>query len=628
MRTVCLVIFVLIALNLEIAAGQEAEGRVLIDSYHVISSDAFMNKVESLFDFLQDNGYRPSIKNDPLAYPVLRNYSLLVIIAPTSPLSAGEVADMLKFLEEGGGLLLIGEEKNFTYAAGNTSIPYKTEYLNTLSQKVGITFNKDILLEKKGSESKKEFAINSFENHTLALGLSEIKIYGASSLSLSGKAKRIAYGSENSYSEIYDVVSYPPVIAASNYAYGRVVAVTDSEGYFNFDLPQVQKFYYNALSWLNVKPRLGKANEHLLNGSKSLKAFEYDAARRSLSAALGLFTGLEIEEKMLETRGLLLKSEEGLTALAAMNNAYSSYQDKKYTEARLKFEEAKGLFLGLDDKSRAKEAQDRVTELDKYLSGVTLFDEGSEAFKAGEYQKALDSFLKAQRAFSEFKDFVSAGKAEEMAAKSEKGAKALGLLREGDELMKSRDFARAREAFLRGKDIFIELGNNAGEMEIQNLIDRAERYIAAFSKYDEGEISFSKGEYEKAQNLFSQSASLFKELNDEAMARNAEEKAAKSSEELKEKTARTTALAAGVMVVAVCAGIFYWWKTRGEAVLERGPREGYNKSGKVRAVELALKKLEMRYTQGGVAKKEYVKMRRELERELELEKKRVKNGGG
>ncbi len=615
------ILLLLFAVLIPGVSGAESKGQVIINSYHNIQNENFNNKVLTLTGLLESGsfGYN-EVKDKPLSYPLLKNYDILVLLTPASSFTDGEILDVLRFAQEGGSVLLIGESKDYVIErVGNTTQYFNADYLNALSRRFGITFNKDALSEDRDGRIAYDITISNFEKHSLTEGVASLNLYAAATLNLSGKAVKVASGSENTYSQVYELVSYPPVAAISRHGYGRIVAVSDTEGY----VQQENKFLLNAFNWLNVKPRLIEASIYLNNATQLLSLNDYKGAREKFERALNIYTSLEISEKVNETKALIAKCDKGINANLLMQTAYSYYENKNYAEAKAKFEDANKLYIELNSTAKIEESKRMIERSAQLAGGISQFNEATKYFNAGEYRKAKEAFEDAKKKFAALNDAEMIKKSEEMILKSSRGSEALDLFALGSEQFKSRDFVRAREAIFQAKQIFADLGNSQKARELAVLLEKIEKYVLAYSKYAEAEAAFNGGEYEKARDAFSGSKVLFAELGDTEMSSRSGEMAEKSILEIKERTRVMAAIAAGVLVLLACGTIFTWWKGK-QTKLEKAQIKVTRKTAKIREIEGELRRLELRYAQGGLSKREYGRMRHELEEKLESEERKIK----
>lgn len=619
MKAILILLFVVLIPGV---SGAELKGHVVINTYHNVQSEDLDYKVQTLTDLLKSGNFSvKEVRDRPLSYTLLKSYDVLVLLTPTSYFTDGEISDVLRFAQEGGGVLLIGESNEYpTHRIGNVTQYFNPDYLNTLSKKFGISFNRDTLSERRGGRIVHDVAISNFEKHAITEGVGSLNLVVAATLTLSGKAVKIASGGDTAYSQVYDIVSYPPVAAVSRYGYGRIAAVSDTEGYIQYE----NKFLLNAFNWLSTKSKLTEASAYLGNGTLLLSLDEYSGAKWKLESALSIYTSLEIGEKVNETRALIVICDKGINANSLMQAAYRHYENKNYTEAKAKFEDANKLYVELNNAAKIEESKNMIEKSAQFVGGISQFNEAVKYFDAGEYAKAKEAFEEAKKKFAALNNAEMVKKSEEMMLKSSRGSEALGLFALGSEQFKSKEFARAKATISQAKQVFADLGNSQKVEELQVLIEKIEKYVLAYSKYAEAEAAFNREEYEKSRDAFSGAKVLFAELGDDEMSRKSGEMAEKSISEIKERTRVRTAIVAGILVLLACGAIFVWWTGR-QRKLEKAPKVKITgKTAKIKEMEGELKKLELRYAQGGLSKKEYVNTRRNLEEKIEAEERKIK----
>ncbi len=187
-------------------------------SNHLTANDFSVNTTTSAFNSINLAGI------DVAVVSVFSSY--------VSPYTAGEIDALKTFVNEGGGLLIMGERT--TAPIGN---------IDPLALEFGISFSPtDIGITG--------ISITDLSNHQIFDGINQVSLFGASELTLSGSA--ISVGS--------DAGSGKTAIAVSEYGLGRVVAIGDSSlwtwggagGGTNFDLPENQQFALNTFEYLAV----------------------------------------------------------------------------------------------------------------------------------------------------------------------------------------------------------------------------------------------------------------------------------------------------------------------------------------------------------------------------------------
>jgi len=209
--------------SISIASASNPKAKILIDDYHGTDLGSVLKNE------LTDRGFEIEVNTDtPLDSIALRKYNVLVIAIPDKEISETEINAVLNFVEDGGGLLLLGESGGVI------------DSMNNLSGNFGIVFNEDTLRDPSNcfhyySGTYPEAPeVYHFINHELTRSVHLIDYYvvwfgctyekGGCTLSLSSSASALAMGDEDSYSEIYEKGSYPIVLSRSSYGKGKIVA--------------------------------------------------------------------------------------------------------------------------------------------------------------------------------------------------------------------------------------------------------------------------------------------------------------------------------------------------------------------------------------------------------------------
>ena len=191
----------------------------------------------SMFSWmLGENGYDSSTNfNESLDSGILDDYDILVIFFPFVALDAGEVSAVLSFVDDGGGLLLVGGDGANWWGLDGSN-------LNPISSTFGITFQSDML----------DDPITTFDTHNithevtiLELGVEDIKF-----CSLSVSTPAVTVISESS----------DPVVATSESGLGRVVCVGGPSPFYMYRKNSAGfgdshfQFGLNVIDWLAVNP--------------------------------------------------------------------------------------------------------------------------------------------------------------------------------------------------------------------------------------------------------------------------------------------------------------------------------------------------------------------------------------
>ncbi|MBI3872186.1 MAG: hypothetical protein HY304_03805 [candidate division Zixibacteria bacterium] len=149
--TITLGVFAWTAYEGYFPAGVKKQGRMLIDEFHSdwewteMPFDTVWYGQQSTYNFylLADfwkHYYDVTRHFDSLTPQLLANYDILLLKVPTQPYSPKEVDAIYNWVQEGGGLILIGEHTNvFGYAT----------FLNPIASRFGMRYIADIVYELK-----------------------------------------------------------------------------------------------------------------------------------------------------------------------------------------------------------------------------------------------------------------------------------------------------------------------------------------------------------------------------------------------------------------------------------------------------------------------------------------------
>jgi hypothetical protein len=270
--------------------GTRKEGRVIFEEFNP-DPDKVWERTDKPFDtkwYGHDSGYTYYCIYDYLGHhydasrltrqiddDALRDCDVLVLKTPTRPFySTGEIASIRRFVERGGGLLLIGE---------HTDVYGVNERLNVVARQFGFRFVPDclfgmgyrktsvfeqvidpppaahpVLQYVRGIDAKYTAKLDFATSCSLAVGSS------------SGRAVIRSTGLKNKMAEYHVNNFYPPPSDAAKMRYGafvqlwsttcgqgRVLAFTDSTQFSNFCTFDRGKseLMLGMIEWLNHRPR-------------------------------------------------------------------------------------------------------------------------------------------------------------------------------------------------------------------------------------------------------------------------------------------------------------------------------------------------------------------------------------
>lgn len=264
--------------------GERKQGKILIDELHSDWEDTsrkmdkeWYGKIStySAYCFAEWFDYHYEVDknlNKTITSDLLKDYDILIIKCPTNSFSENEVDAIVKFVEDGGGLYLIGD---------HTNVFGMNFYLNQVSERFGIIFKYDSThdLETKRLsiyESPKLFnhpimqyteKINFLSSCTVDAPLnSEEVIIGYGLSSAMGTYSTENFFRKSSYTEPDIEQGLFLQTIALKYGRGRIVAFTDSTCISNFCLYMdgYPSFYLMTIEYLNRSNMYSYVNSFLI----------------------------------------------------------------------------------------------------------------------------------------------------------------------------------------------------------------------------------------------------------------------------------------------------------------------------------------------------------------------------
>ncbi len=206
------------------------------------------------------------LKKPPITKEALENHSVLIIAFPQKKFKEEEITAITDFVNEGGGLFLVGEEWDFNHFKGN---------LNSVAEKFKIFFNDDEILDPKNKllDSSEHigdyyFVLRPFTDHPITKNQHDFVSHGGCSLKLQGECQSVLKGSEYAFSseKYYDPGQFPPVLAVTGHGRGRVAALGDGSILRDIFINEAnnKELVLNILEWLGEphEDRQEEVREH------------------------------------------------------------------------------------------------------------------------------------------------------------------------------------------------------------------------------------------------------------------------------------------------------------------------------------------------------------------------------
>lgn len=261
----------------------------------------------NLYGYL-DLFYEMTRSEDPITDEVLAECDVLIVKMPTTAYAPEEIESIVRFVERGGGLWLIGDHTNVFGTSVN---------INPLAERFGMRFNHDATYElTEGSLS--EYERPRILPHPIVQHLPDRFLFGTSSsmwispgttgvmMGAGLKALDADYSQDNFFPERSTSAEqrFGPFVqsAAVKYGSGRVAAFADSTIFSNFwmFMPGKPELALGYMEWLNRSEGLPLARALLL-ALAALLAFGAVAYSRragctaiSLALIVGVLVGVAL----------------------------------------------------------------------------------------------------------------------------------------------------------------------------------------------------------------------------------------------------------------------------------------------------------------------------------------------
>jgi len=250
--------------------GIKKQGRILFDIGHGDTSGpqwGYSTDIDKsadaghgrLLDFLKAYGYRVETRSEPLTHDVLKKYDTLLLAMPSHAYTRLEINNIKKFVENGGGLMVVGDHTNVDDVMAS---------LNPVLEKFNVGLKFDIVRVDKSIKANIQAAhCPMFQNIN---PVREVAIGNGASLSVSLPATPILRVGCGAFSDIGDVKTGPDqaylgngildkgeavgdhiLAACGKYGKGRLIVFGDSSYFQNLALYRNYNFAWQCFDWLN-----------------------------------------------------------------------------------------------------------------------------------------------------------------------------------------------------------------------------------------------------------------------------------------------------------------------------------------------------------------------------------------
>lgn len=459
-----IIVVMLLVLSIVQVTGEKSTVKVLIDESRVYTIDEIVKEalIEEIFTdeleilaeifnweysftgFLEPWGFgfaRRELEefcsvdireSGKLSYAVLRKYDVLILATFEESYSSGEVEAIKQFVENGGGLLLIGDN----------------EYPNnSVARELGVAFASEsvMIADKKAEKYASDnhmFYVTDIESHTITKDVDQIALNGGLPIINFESGKSLIRTSDTSWSDKLDSEFGSQqddedkgpfdILVTKKIEKGRAVFFGGAISFWNAvtyeDDQQNLQLFHNAVLWLSQPGGPYKQSEMLteegedeLSDGKTLyEKHGFSEAKDELEKAIQFFkesneiypnseaaSGIEEAEKYIQL------CETGVKADNTFENAEEFFEDREYKKAIDEFERAQLLYEEIEYTEKVEECTKEIKESKEWIEkqekaveleekAETALDQAPSTFDFTGYQQASSNFEKARDAWEEY----------------------------------------------------------------------------------------------------------------------------------------------------------------------------------------------------------------------------------
>jgi hypothetical protein len=207
------------------------ETRILFDEYHAEWKPSL--QFSEFIWTLEAKGYIIEFSDQDIDSYLLSRYNTLVLLTPSREFKTFEKEAIRTFVENGGGLILFGEEERILESED------VIDPLNSISSMFGITFNSDTVsdpeLENQVPDTEltrrdpDQFVIiKTFKRHDATWNIFNLGYIIGCSLDVSSPAVELAFGNPTTIADSKEGEEVV-VMAGAEFGLGKVVAIGDKD---------------------------------------------------------------------------------------------------------------------------------------------------------------------------------------------------------------------------------------------------------------------------------------------------------------------------------------------------------------------------------------------------------------
>lgn len=214
---------------------------------------------------LRENGFSASniITTKPITYEKLKRYDVLIILSSSQDFSSSEVEAIEKFVNNGGGLLLV-VDTNWR----NLTMDYPA---NTIAKRFGVNFAMNGVIYDaidhygKTEEYRNIPIISDIKSHEITTNVSDFFMTPGTYIKNTGSSNVLAYSDRDAWFDNFigdegikeiDEINGPfPILSEMSYGKGKIVFIPDNGLFLNSWMKYYEnnaKLGLNIVKWLAV----------------------------------------------------------------------------------------------------------------------------------------------------------------------------------------------------------------------------------------------------------------------------------------------------------------------------------------------------------------------------------------
>ena len=423
-------------------------------------SDSFENSVDywgfgNITKNLEGIATVKTRQSGKLSYSTLRDYDVLIIASYTEGYSIGEVEAIKKFVENGGGLLLMADPD---YAANSVSRAFNVQFeservtIGDLTASPGSTRTFRVKKLKFTTiviriSRMYCFYITDFTEHPITEGIDEISFNWGVPITGYKTGKSLVRTSADTWADSVGIGStginekgddedsgpFDIVLAMDKVGLGRAVFVGSSDSFLNLFTERDEgnlNLIVNAVKWLGepggphkqYRPVVEQAQSVLSSAVSLLSDHKFTEAEQKFEEAITVFEeSAEIYPTQDATSGVaeannyIQQCRTGVEADEIFENASQLYDSREYEKAIEEYEKAKSLYEEIEYTDRIGECSTQVDESQNWISlreeAASLLEKAEDALKDAPdkydpsgYEQTIVLYEQAKAKWQEYDD--------------------------------------------------------------------------------------------------------------------------------------------------------------------------------------------------------------------------------